>query len=107
MSNWKNIYVHKPYVRHGRRFRIRPRFYLLLAAALVIAFGLNCGLTGLRIQRAQARIDSLRQQCAAQEARLVELEASIAYAQTDAWVEKIARSELNLLYPGEIRYIAG
>ena len=90
-----------------RKLRIQPRFYLLLAAALAIAFSLNCGLTGLRIHRAQARISLLQQQCAAQETRLRELEEAIARAQTDAWVEKIARSELNLLYPGEIRYIAG
>lgn len=103
MSNWKNIYVHMP----RRRFRIRPRFYLLLAAVLALAFGLNCARIALRIHKAQLRIDALQQQCAAQEARLEELEAAIAYAQTDDYVEKIARSELNLLYPGEIRYIAG
>lgn len=107
MSNWKNIYVYKTSGRHGWRFRIRPRFYLLLAAALALAFGLNCGLMQLRIHRAEIRIAALQQQRLAQESRLLALDEAIALAETDAYVESIARSELNLLYPGEIRYIAG
>ena len=91
----------------SRRFRIRPRFYLLLAAALALAFCMNCGFVALRIRKAEIRIGALRQKCAVQEAYLAELDRAIACAQTDACVERIARSELNLLYPGEIRYIAG
>ena len=90
-----------------KKFRVRPRFYLLLAAALALAFGVNCGLTALRIHKAELRIKALRQECAGLEAYLSELDRAIAYARTDAYVEKIARRELNLLYPGEIRYIAG
>ena len=90
-----------------KKFRVRPRFYLLLAAVLALAFGVNCGITALRIHKARLRIEALRQKCATQNAYLSELDRAIAFAQTDAYVEKIARSELNLLYPGEIRYIAG
>ena len=90
-----------------KKFRVLPRFYLLLAAVLALAFGVNCGITALRIHKARLRIEALRQKCATQNAYLSELDRAIAFAQTDAYVEKIARSELNLLYPGEIRYIAG
>ena len=90
-----------------RNLRVRPRFYLLLAAALALVFGINCAFTALRVRKADIRIDALRRKCAEQEACLAKLGEAIAYAQTDAYVEKIARSELNLLYPGEIRYIAG
>lgn len=90
-----------------KKLRIRPRFYLLLAAMLALVFGINCGFTALRIHKAELRIEALRQECAGLEAYLSELDRAIAYAQTDAYVEKIARRELNLLYPGEIRYIAG
>ena len=91
----------------ARRFRIQPRFYLLLAAVLALVFGINCGLTALRIRKAETRIAALQQACAGQAEYLKELNEAIAYAQTDAFVEEIARRELNLLYPGEIRYIAG
>ena len=35
------------------------------------------------------------------------LKEDIAFAQTDAYVERIARSELGLILPGEIRYVNG
>ena len=89
-----------------RSLHARPRFYLLLAGLLALGFGLNLGLTGLRMGRLDARIAELTAQRQAQTEQLNALERELAYAQTDACVERIARSRLNLIYPGEIRYIA-
>ena len=105
MSNWSNIYVRRKAALH-QRLCVKPRFYLLLAALLLLAFGLSCTLTRLEIRRQERRIARLSAQKLEQETRLQALREAISFAQTDACVERIARSELNLLYPGEIRYIA-
>lgn len=89
-----------------RRLRATPRFYLLLTGMLVLGFSLNCGLAGLKLGRLDRRIEALEARLQAQEAELAALDRELEYAQTDACVERIARSRLNLLYPGEIRYIA-
>lgn len=90
-----------------RRIRIRPRFYLLLICMLLIFFGLSCGLNLLELCRQEKRVALLQEKRNALAQQLQALEGELAYARTDAYVEHIARSELNLIYPGEIRYIAG
>lgn len=94
---------------HGRlprrRLRTTPRFYLLLLAALCLAFGLSCGLTQLRSLRLSRRIASLIQERSNLDMQLETLNKRLAYVQSDAYVQRVARDELNMLYPGEIRYI--
>ena len=88
------------------RLRATPRFYLILIAVLILGFGLNCGLAALQLHRLDRRAEALEAQRQAQTQQLEALGRKLEYAQTDACVEHIARSRLNLLYPGEIRYIA-
>lgn len=89
-----------------RRLHATPRFYLMITGILALAFGLSCGLTALRACRLDRRIAELELQRRAQAEQLSALEGELAWAQTDACVEMLARSRLNLIYPGEIRYIA-
>ena len=90
-----------------RRIRVQPRFYLLLICALLFFFGLSCGLNLLELLHQEKRILLMQEERNALAQQLQALEGELAYARTDAYVEHIARSELNLIYPGEIRYIAG
>ena len=91
---------------YGRRLRPKPRFWALLIAAMAAAFGISCMLGMQRAAQLDARLEGLRQERAALSRELAELAGMLEYAQTDSYVERIARDELNLLYPGEIRYIA-
>lgn len=89
-----------------RRLRTTPRFYLLLTGLLLLGFAVSCGLNCLRSSRLDRRITELAARRQAQAQQLESLAEALAFAQTDAFVERVARSRLNLLYPGEIRYIA-
>jgi len=35
-----------------------------------------------------------------------ELNSQLAYVRTDAYIERVARDELNMIRPGEIRYVS-
>ena len=89
-----------------RRLRPRPRFWLLLILLMLLGFGASCALSQYRSLQAERRAGILTEEKRALTDTLRSLEARHAYAQTDAYVERIARDELNMLYPGEIRYIA-
>lgn len=89
----------------SRRLRAKPRFWLLMMLVMLLAFGVSGGLSLHRSWQSEARAAELERERAALLEEKRTLEAQYAYAQTDEYVERIARAELNLLYPGEIRYI--
>lgn len=87
------------------RLRARPRFWLLTMLVMLLAFGVSGGLSLHRGRQAEMRAAELDRERATLLEKKRALEAQYAYAQTDAYVERIARAELNLIYPEEIRYI--
>lgn len=88
------------------RLRPTPRFWLWTMLAMLLAFGASGGLSLHKSHLAGARAARLARERAALLEKKQALEVQYAYAQTDGYVERIARAELNLLYPGEIRYIS-
>lgn len=91
---------------YRRRLRPKPRFWALMIGAMAAAFAISCMLGMHRAGQLDARLENLAREKAALSRNLEETAEMLEYAQTDAYVERIARDELNLLYPGEIRYIA-
>lgn len=89
------------------RLRVRPRFLALIGALLLAAALVSCGASLLRVVHLNGRIGEAQSLLARRQLRLADLQAQLEYAQTDQYVQAIARQELNLLFPGEIRYIAG
>jgi cell division protein FtsB len=83
----------------------KPRFFVLLSviAALVFAVGV------MAVRGRMARDAEVLQQLRREQQTLVdsisELEDELEYAQTDEYVENAAREELNMIMPGEIRYM--
>ena len=83
----------------------KPRFFVLLSviAALVFAVGV------IAVRGRMARDAEVLQQLRREQQTLVdsisELEDELEYAQTDEYVENAAREELNMIMPGEIRYM--
>ena len=89
-----------------RRIRVLPRFWRFVSLLLVLIFG-ACALSSeMKYRRCCAHLAEV--QLARDEAarRVDALSERLAEVQTDAYIEEIARRELNLLYPGEIRYVA-
>ena len=107
MSKLYSIYVHKCRFRRRRRFRVEPRFFLFAAALMAICFGTSCCLSHVRSLRAAERAALLQAERDALAVRVEDLRQRLDYVKTDAYVERVAREELNLLYPGEIRYVDG
>lgn len=91
----------------ARKKRIKPRFWFLMMAVMLLAFGVVY-LTEARYmdgQRAHiAQLTEERNQIMAENAAI---ERKIAFSKTDEYIERTARSELGLLKPGEVRFVAG
>lgn len=90
-----------------RRIRPQPRFWLLLAGAMVLTFLCSGCAHCLRFERSRFRLNQLQSEKAALEETIARLQDQLEYTRSDAWAEQIARSELNMIYPGEIRYVLG
>ena len=89
-----------------RKIRVLPRFWRFVILLLALIFG-ACALSSeLKYRRCCAHLAQV-QLARDEAARQVDaLSERLSEVQTDAYVEEIARRELNLLYPGEIRYVA-
>ena len=91
---------------HLRRIRVLPRFWRFVILLLVLIFG-ACALSSeLKYRRCCAHLAQVQLERDAAAQRVDALSERLTEVQTDAYVEEVARRELNLLYPGEIRYVA-
>lgn len=87
------------------RYRIAPRFYCFLIVCMLAIFGVSFVISYGRLA---GEIDSLNAAKAEQEvlaAEVAGLRQEMSDIQTDEYIERMAREELGMLYPGEIRYV--
>lgn len=89
-----------------RRIYPRPRFYLFMIAFMLLCFTVSGVVSQLHCSRIADRITLLTDERLALSNRIQELDAQLDYVRTDAYIERIARDELNMIMPGEIRYIS-
>lgn len=90
----------------SRKKNIKPRFWLILMAVLVLVFAsMYVSQNGYLAQQAE-QIAQLQQQQDDATNENAELERKISFAKTDEYVERVARDELGLLKPGEVRFVA-
>ena len=99
--------VTKDGVRRIMRRRVKPRFWGFMIAVTLIVFLASFAVMRIRysygaqqLAQAQSERDAL-----AVEAKLKA--DQLEFAQTDEYVVRIARDELNMIMPGEIRYVNG
>ena len=91
---------------HPRHIRVLPRFCRFIILLLVLVFG-TCAISSeLKYRRCCAHLAQVQLDRDAAAQRVDALTERLTQVQTDAYIEEIARRELNLLYPGEIRYVA-
>lgn len=60
----------------------------------------------LHYSRLSDRVNSLTNERLALSNRIRDLDAQLDYVRTDAYIERVARDELNMIMPGEIRYVS-
>lgn len=90
----------------AQRRTVKPRFWLYMMAALVIVFFCVYTSQGNYLVRQAAHLDALE---AERDGRLLvnsELERKIEFAKTDEYIERVAREELGLVMPGQVRYVS-
>lgn len=88
------------------RLKIHPRFCLILITVMIIVFGTSIAIARRDLRAGEARLAQVQDEHAALQEQLVLLREELAYSQTDEYVERVARDELGLLMPGEIRYVS-
>lgn len=87
------------------RYRIAPRFYVFLIAVMLIVFGVSFAVSYGRLQSEIDQLNAAKAEQDALTAEIAALKQEYTDIQTDEYVERIARDELGMLYPGEIRYV--
>ena len=97
----------KDEVRRIMRRRVKPRFWGFMIAVTLIVFlasfavmRIRYGYGAQQLAQAQSERDALKVEAKS-------LGEQLDFAQTDEYVMRIARDELNMIMPGEIRYVNG
>jgi len=89
-----------------RRVRVRPRFWVFVIAIMLICFGTSYAVAQIQYNAAAERVEALAAEKAALQEKINSLSSRLAYVRTDAYIERVARDELNMIMPGEIRYVS-
>lgn len=90
-----------------RRYRVTYRFYGMLALVMCVLFAVSFFVARGRLAGAMNALADKKAARAEVADQVASLEDEFAYTQTDAYVERTARDELGLIYPGEYRYVPG
>ena len=88
------------------RLRIQPRFCIILIAVMLIVFSVSIGLSHRDLRAGEKRLAEAKAEYAQLQRELDSLREELEYTRTDDYVERIARDELGLMMPGEIRYVS-
>lgn len=89
-----------------RRVSIRPRFWVFVIAVMILCFSASCGVAQIRYSQNAQRLNALATEKLALTQQVKDLAVRLNYVRTDAYIERVARDELNLIKPGEIRYVS-
>ena len=88
------------------QFRITPRFCLILIGVMLIAFSVSLGVSRRDLAKGADKLEQVYAEYTQLEQQIRQLREDLAYAQTDDYVERVARDELGMMRPGEIRYVS-
>ena len=89
-----------------RRIRIKPRFWFFVISFMLICFGASYAVAQIQYGEAAERADMLAAEKAALSAKVASLSSQLDYVKTDDYIERVARDELNMIMPDEIRYVS-
>ena len=89
------------------RRRVKPRFWGFMIAVTLLVFLVSFAVMSIRYSHGAQRLAQVQSEhdTLAVEAKL--LDDQLKFAQTDEYVMRIARDELKMIMPGEIRYVNG
>lgn len=88
------------------QLHIKPRFCLILIAVMLVVFTVSIGISCHDLRAGAKRLAAVKTEYDAMLVQLDALREELAFAGTDEYVERVARDELNMLMPGEVRYVS-
>lgn len=88
------------------RRRIHPKFWLFVIALMLIVFGVSYALAQHSLREGEAELAAVTAQRDALTEQVQSLRTELDFTATDDYVIRVARSELGMLMPGEIRYVS-
>ena len=97
----------KAEVRRVMRRRVKPRFWLIMIALTLIVSAASFAVMNRRFAQGEQRLKKVQ---AERDALILQVDAlsdKLEFAQTDDYVIRIARDELGMIMPGEVRYVNG
>lgn len=89
------------------RRRVKPRFWLFMIVVTLLVFGASFLVSQARYEQGEARLRRARQDRDALVLEVNALSDRLAFARTDDYVIRVARDELGMIMPGEVRYVNG
>ena len=89
------------------RRRVKPRFWGFMIAITLIVFLASFAVMRIRYGYGAQRLAEARRERDALAVQADALGDQLEFAQTDEYVIRVARDELNMIMPGEIRYVNG
>ena len=89
------------------RRRVKPRFWGFMIAVTLIVFLASFMVMRVRYGYGARQLAQAQSEKNALAAEADVLKKQLDYAQTDEYVMRVARDELNMIMPGEIRYVNG
>ena len=87
------------------RLRVQPRFLVLLITAMVLIFGISFAVGQHTLKKGSETLTELQAERIELQAEILELQEELEYVKTDEYVIRVARDELGMIMPDEIRYI--
>lgn len=87
------------------KVRMSPRFWLVMIVTTILTFSVSLAVFGHAYRQSTkelARINAYRDEL---DLEVRDLESELEYAQTDAFIIRKGRDELNLIMPNEYRYV--
>lgn len=88
------------------RLRIQPRFWLIVIALMLIAFSVSFALAQHSLNEGRQALAAATAQRDALRDEVHTLKTTLEFSQTDDYIIRVARDELGMIMPGEIRYIS-
>lgn len=89
------------------RRRVKPRFWLFIIGITLAVFLASFAAMNHRYAQGSARLRQVIEQRDALQLQVNDMSDRLAFAKTDDYIIRIARDELGMLMPGEIRYVNG
>lgn len=89
------------------QLRIKPRFCLILICTMLIVFAISIGISCRELRIGARQLAAAEAEYDAMLLELNALREELDFAGTDEYVQRVARDELNMLMPGEVRYVSG